>query len=209
MIAILALATASGSSAQSDWWLKGSRKGDEKNTAQNVHTGDTIVFGQYKNKPMEWTALDINQTKALLFCTQSLYRAPYNPVHSKFTTWENCTLRKKLNEFYLSKAFNQTQRERIQLVKVDNSSAQHRDLYGKIESRPDTEDYVYLLSWKEVEKYFPTEASRKKKWHWWTRSPGEHSGAALSIANDGLMTYTNGSSSNEEDIYPVLWLELN
>ena len=208
IITALAIVFYSSALAQSDWWIKGSRKGDGKNIAQNVQVGDVIVFGQNKNKSMEWKVLDKDHESVLLISTQSIARESYNTVHSKFTTWENCTLRKKLNDFYLSKSFSQTQRDRIQLTIVDNSSEQHRNIYGRIEGQPNTEDYVFLLSWQEVNKYFPTDADRKKGQGWWTRSPGENAGAALAVGNDGLMTYGNGASSNEEDIYPVLWLNL-
>ncbi len=210
IIITLFLATASSVLAQSDWWIKGNRKGADNNASQNVHVGDTIVFGKYKDKFMEWLVLEKKQESVLLFSKQSLYKEPYNTVRSKFTTWKDCTLRKKLNDFYLSKAFSNTQRDRIQLTLVDNSSEQHRDIYGKIEGQPNTDDYVFLLSWQEVAKYLPTEESRKKAGigGWWTRSPGEYPGAALSIGNDGIMTYGNDASSNEDDIYPALWLNL-
>lgn len=208
IITVLVLTFISSASAQSDWWLKENHKGEKNNTVQNVHVGDLIVFGQYNNKAMEWMVLEINENKALLFCTECLSEEPYNPVRSKFTTWEDCTLRKWLHDFYLSTAFSKTQRERIQLTLVDNSSEQHRDIYGKIRSQPDTNDYVYLLSWQEVTKYFPTEESRKKAMHWWTRSPGENPGAGLAVSSNGLMTYMNDASSNEEGVFPVLWLNL-
>lgn len=208
-IAVLTIGIYSSALAQSDWWIKGSRKGDEKNIAQNVNIGDVIVFGQYKNKSMEWKVLDKNQGNVLLISTQSIFSESYNTVRSKFTTWENCTLRKKLNDFYLSNTFSQTQRDRIQRTFVDNSTEQHRNMYGKIGSQPDTDDYVFLLSWQEANQYFPTDADRKRGRGWWTRSPGEFSGAALAVGSDGIMTYGNGASSNMEDIYPVLWLNLD
>ena len=208
-ITALTIVIYSSALAQTDWWIKGSHKGDENNTAQNVTVGDVIVFGQYKNKPIEWKVLDMNQGNVLLISTQSISSESYNTVRSKYTTWENCTLRKKLYDFYLSNAFSQTQRDRIQQTLVDNSSEQHRDIYGIIDSQPNTEDYVFLLSWQEVNKFFPTDADRKMGKGWWTRSPGEHPGAALTVGSDGKMTYENDASSNEEDIYPILWLNLD
>ncbi len=210
VIAILTLAAmVSSAFAQSDWWLKGNSKGDKKNTYKNVRVGDVIVFGQYKKSSLEWQVLEIKKTKALIFCAKSLATLSYNPVHSKYNTWEDCTLRKWLNQFYLSDAFSKAQRKRIQLTAVDNSSSQHRDIYGKINSQPDTKDYIYLLSWKEVKKYFPTKKSRSREQSWWTRSPGETPGSALQIGNDGVMTYGNCASSNQDGVYPVLWLDLN
>ena len=206
--AILTFVMVSGALAQSDWWLKGTGKGDKKNVPSNVKAGDVIVFGKFNNASLEWQVLDKKVTKALLFCTKCLATEPYNPVRSKFITWEDCRLREWLNELYLSDAFSKSQRKRIQLTVVDNSSGQHRKVYGKIKGQADTKDHIYLLSWQEVAAYFPSTKSRIRERSWWTRSPGETDGTALSVANDGKMTGGNDVSSNQNGVYPVLWLEL-
>ena len=204
----LALLKEIDSSQQPDWRLKESGRGAGASSAGGVRVGDVIVFGEYLNRPIEWQVLEKKGTRVLLFGIDSVGRRPYNSVSSKFTTWENCTLRKWLNGEFLSGAFTRSQRNRICQTKVDNGIKQQRDMYQKIEGQPDTQDFVFLLSWQETARYFPTEKSRRMEGGWWTRSPGETAGSALAIADDGKMTYWCGASSNEENIHPVIWVDL-
>ena len=150
---ILVTLAFSAAQAQSDWWISGQRKGDKKNIPGNVRAGDEIVFGMYEKKQLVWSVLETDGTKALLFLDQDLFRRPYNPVMSKFLTWENSMLRKWLNGDFLSKAFTKEQRERIQLTRVDNSQKQHRNPDWATRDHPDTDDYVYLQESNEPTLY--------------------------------------------------------
>lgn len=183
----------------------GSASGDS-----GLKAGNVISFGKYQNKTLDWQVLETDGNTALVILDGILCNRPYNEVRSKFLTWENSTLRRWLNNDFFNEAFSEEQRALIQTTHVDNSSAQHRDTNGPIASEPDTEDKVYLLSWKEVFVYYPTQESRIcQKSHWWTRSPGEFPQAALAVASDGYMEYGNDSSSNENGIRPVMRIDLS
>ena len=175
-----------------------------------VNVGDVIVIGSYKNTPIEWQVLELNGDNVLVISTTIQCKRPYNTVSSKFLNWGNCSLRTWLNNDFLTASFNEEQIASIQLSHVDNSSVQHRDTYGTIGSQPDTDDKVFLLSWKEVCEYFPTEESRICQGSsWWTRSCGENPGTALVVGADGNMGYGNETPENENGIRPAMWISLS
>ncbi len=206
---ILMLAVVSGAAAQSDWWLNGNAKGDKKNTYTKVKVGDVIVFGQYNKAALKWRVLEIKKEKALVICTASLASQPFNMVGSNYATWESCTLRKWLNEFYLSDAFSKSQRKRIQLTTVDNSLKQHQDVKANAYDQPATKDYVYLLSRKEVYTYFPDREPRKMKCGaWWTRSPGDWPNTHSVVDHNGKLNGDYDSTCYELGVCPVIWIDL-
>ena len=77
----------------------------------NVEVGDTIEFGEYEQdnksdkEPIEWNVLDIQDNKALIISKYGLDAKKYNEEYQS-VTWENCTLRKWLNEDFYNEAFS-------------------------------------------------------------------------------------------------------
>ncbi|MDO5563877.1 MAG: DUF6273 domain-containing protein [Eubacteriales bacterium] len=65
-------------------------------------------------------------------------------------TWRNCTLRKWLNNEFYNKAFSNDEKNRI--IETIHKNESNR---GAI--HPDTNDKVFLLSEKEIKKYFENE----------------------------------------------------
>ena len=74
--------------------------------------GDIIKFGNYpqdingSKSPIEWLALDVNENEALLV---SRYGLDCKEYHNVFTdiTWEDCDLRKWLNNDFIKLAFSE------------------------------------------------------------------------------------------------------
>ena len=70
-----------------------------------------ITFGKYEQdnnvgngrEDIEWLVLDVKDNKALIISKYGLDCQPYNASQAE-VTWENCTLRKWLNDNFLSKA---------------------------------------------------------------------------------------------------------
>jgi len=78
-------------------------------------------------------------------------------------TWETCSLRKYLNdEFY--NQFSPEEKSRIRLTRLENSD---NDVWHTLGGN-DTNDYVFLLSLDEAEKYRSLLAGAS--W-WWLRTP--------------------------------------
>ena len=111
----------------------------------------------------------------------------FNPLNEK-VTWQNSSIRKWLNEDFLSKAFSDKEAVRIQDILV---TADPNEKYD-VDAGKDTVDKVFLLSIKEVETYFKIDDSRicfasnyaakqssASEWSetnqrdWWLRTPGE------------------------------------
>ena len=144
------------------------------------------------------------------------YHANFEPV-----TWENCSLRKWLNMDFLNKAFDAEDKKRIlrSVVQADGNP------YYETDSGNDMNDEVFLLSDKEVEKYFqndrericqPTENAKKEVYTangacwWWLRSPGGSGSryaagvsAGGSVHGDGYYVILGKGA-----VRPALWIDL-
>ncbi len=118
-----------------------------------VKKGDTIKFGTYEQDfpldgrdPIEWVVLDKTKDRMLVMSKYALDCLPYN-TEDTYVTWENCTLRKWLNEEFYKTAFNKTEKAMIRKTKVRNTNT-----YSEYGSGNDTKDKVFLLSTEEVLK---------------------------------------------------------
>ena len=136
----------------------------------SLAVGDHVTFGHYEqdNKTsngkelIEWRVLDVDENKVLLLSEYGLDSRPYNKKRAD-VTWETCTLRKWLNNNFLSVAFSSEEQSAILTTEVDNSQSQGWE--GLIEWNEtgytvstkggnNTNDKVFLLSLAEVQKYF-------------------------------------------------------
>ena len=158
-----------------------------------VNVGDKVEFGFWKQSgkgkiySIIWDVLDKKDDKILLLSKNSLEVMMFNPLNEK-VTWQNSSIRKWLNEDFLSKAFSDKEAVRIQDILV---TADPNEKYD-VDAGKDTVDKVFLLSIKEVETYFKTDDSRicfasnyaakqssESEWFetnqrdWWLRTPGE------------------------------------
>ncbi|MBR5179898.1 MAG: hypothetical protein IKW90_14005 [Lachnospiraceae bacterium] len=120
-----------------------------------VKKGDTISFGVYEQnndftdgrEPIEWIVLSKNKTQLFVVSKYSLDYLPYN-LHWSQVTWENCTLRKWLNEKFYNTAFSEEERKLIKLSTVENYD---NALYATPAGN-DTKDYIFLLSQLDMKK---------------------------------------------------------
>ena len=102
--------------------------------------GDTIKFGNYGGEPIEFEVKDIINGNALLVSKNIIECGKFD---EDTTNWNDCELRKWLNNEFYNTAFNDEEKAKIQTYSTTN-------------------DKVFLLSKDECEKYFPTEESRIK-----------------------------------------------
>lgn len=126
---------------------------------------DTVTFGSYPQsdktgntqEPIEWIVLEKKNGKAFLL---SKYILDCKCYYDKFEniTWENCTLRKWLNDTFYNQAFNDTEKNKIQLTNVINSDniryKKNGELLCKISGGNNTNDNVFCLSIDEAKQYF-------------------------------------------------------
>ena len=186
-----------------------------------VNIGDHITFGKYEQdndesngkENIEWVVLDVHDGKALVQSLYSLDTQPYNTT-LKDVTWETCTLRSWLNSEFLQNAFDENERERINLTAV---TADKPYRHSTSPGNP-TNDFVFLLSSEETLRYFPysnqlsctsTAYARGRgssaNPSYWMRSPGLRSNEASIISYGDIMS---SGVENNRGIRPAMWIDI-
>ena len=211
--------------------------------SENVEVGKEIIFGGYEQdnvtdngkEAIEWLVLTKEGNKVLIISKYALDCQPYNTTKTD-VTWENCFLRKWLNNEFINSSFTDDQKTLIQntlLINADNSAA-------GTSGGNDTQDKVFLLNIDEANKYFTSDDARRVEATayakaqgayvadngdstWWLRSPGCDSKWAATIGDDVVLNYdgsiryrvygcvSNIGSNVDRDEYtvrPAMWLSL-
>lgn len=162
-----------------------------KYTPITIKKGDIIKFGNYpqdsngNTSPIEWLVLDIKENEALLISRYGLDCKEYHNVHTNIT-WEDCDLRKWLNNDFIKSAFSEGEAKKIKVSELKNEdNPEYRTRGGN-----NTKDRIFCLSINEAEHYFgsnedrqckPTAYAIKQRAYrdfynkccfWWLRSPG-------------------------------------
>ena len=201
----------------------------------SVSVNDIVTFGHYEQdgirsngaEDIEWLVLDVQGNKALLLSRYALDSQPYNSAYGK-TTWESCTLRSWLNSTFLDTAFTAEEKASILMTEVDNGVPQNNSEWN-VRGCNNTEDMVFLLSYKDTERYFDDRDARictptsyaismgadtrtldggvtDAGW-WWLRSPGESETQASFVNFDGTR-YTNAVGNDYLSVRPAIWVEM-
>ena len=125
-----------------------------RETLQNSKVGDTVKFGSYDDKEMEWLVLEANNNERLLFEKHYLFSRAYCTEEEiaeaekngkLLVAWKDCELRRWLNSKFYNDSFNSTGKSFITKSKINNHDAPY---YEK-----DTKDKVYILSNHEYYSY--------------------------------------------------------
>lgn len=193
--------------------------------------GNIVTFGSYEQdndpgngkEPVDWIVLESDGAKALLISEYCLDAHAYNTAFVKMT-WERCTLRAWLNSDFMNEMFTPEEQAKILSTDVVNDNNPDYGTYGG----NDTVDKIYLLSFGEAYRYFPTDESRQAKptayaiengayvneetgntW-WWLRTAGVRRIDACGVRQDGRV-----SGYGSRDVYrlsgtirPVLWVSI-
>lgn len=193
----------------------------------NVQVGDIIKFGRYEQdndlsngaEEIAWRVLAQVGARSLVISVMGLDEKPYH-AEKEDVTWEGCTLREWLNNDFYTAAFNERERERIELTNVVNEDNPNYSTDGG----DDTEESIFLLSIAEAERYFDSDEDRIIKptayaiahgaWRssgwWWLRSPGGTQAVAAGVFTDGRISYA-GSLVNHEVrlVRPAMWINID
>lgn len=203
----------------------------EKSEQSNVY----ITIGKYEQdnnisngrEEIEWLVLDVKDNKVLVISKYGLDCQPFNTSQAE-VTWENCTLRKWLNDDFLNKAFNDIERATILTVTVSVDKYTN----SSTESDITTQDKVFLLSEIEADKYFTSREERicqatdyavangvgvsgiNGNCYWMLRSTN-YNAVRSSVDVRGVDDFGNSGSSlsavdsNFGAVRPALWIELD
>ena len=98
-----------------------------ENTEVLIREGDYIVFGRYEQdgdlsngpEPIEWEIVAEENGRMLLISRYILDCQPYN-TELEDVTWETCSLRAWLNDYFYNTAFNSVEQNRILSVTLSN-----------------------------------------------------------------------------------------
>ena len=140
-------------SAEKSVTLKAGKKKTVKDKSYDfskVSVGDTIKFGTYEQddnmkngkEPIEWIVLSKGDKQMMVISKYVLDCLPYHIIADVDITWEDCTLRKWLNDSFYSTAFTKAEKSLINTVKIKNSDNADYEIPGG----NDTKDKVFLLS---------------------------------------------------------------
>ena len=190
-----------------------------------MQVGGKVPFGQYPQgangevQPLVWRVLAVENGRALLITDKLIDYVKYNESLTN-VTWETCTLRKWMNNDFISKAFSSDQQAQIATVTNQNSNNPE---YGTKGGKP-TQDKIFALSIEEANRYFSSNSDRKayttdyahkrgsdsddrSDW-WWLRSPGRSGIDAAYVYNYGLNPYGSSVDSSQVAVRPAFWLNL-
>ena len=176
-----------------------------------------ITFGRYPKTSngeiddIEWLVLKQEGKKVLLISNDALDCQKYNENNTD-VTWENCSLRKWLNETFITSAFSA---EEINMISSTLVVADKTRAYTTAAVK-DTVDKIFLLSSTEANLYLnagnarvcqASEYCRAKGGYgssrWWLRSPGAY------VSEDGTVNFGGRSvfvSNNA--VRPAMWIDL-
>ena len=218
---------------------------DEGNTISTtdlskLKTGDIFIFGSYEQdndtsngkEPIEWIVLSKNDKEMLVLSKYALDSQPYNKELTSIT-WEDCTLRKWLNNEFYANAFNKTEQGLIKNTKLENID---NSRYGTSGGN-DTKDKVFLLSEMEMNNsglvgayygdnnkgrcvatayavaqgaYYYIADNGEKILDWWLRSPGI---IDLQAARVDVLAQVDTTGVrvdlNNAGVRPALYINLN
>ena len=206
----------------------------EKMTKKAVFSvGNTVIFGQYEQdnntrngkEPIEWIIIDQKGSNVLLVSKYALDVQKYNNS-KKDVTWATCSLRSWLNNSFISAAFSGEEKDAIVLTDVSNQPSDGKPEYSLYGSN--TQDRVFLLSYYEVKKYFPTDSDRQlenttyTRTHgaefgfpfkhggahcfWFTRSPGGSADQVVIVNEGGSLNECKSVDDGAMATRPALWL---
>ena len=208
------------------------RRISSEDTNKTDFFGDDSKYRYFKWERLKWRVLDDDGTSLFVVADQGIDCKNFNMQFiDEGLIWENCTLRKWLNDTFYHMAFSDRERQGIVRQSVVNE-----DPYFGTESGNNTQDYIYLLSVGEVvnSKYWFCEDSSvysrnhrlqasdyahamgvmidrfdyKGSCRWWLRSPG----ASFMEYNGHIQMYggdAGGASSPYFAVVPALHIDLS
>lgn len=195
--------------------------------------GSLIKYGKYEQdndssngiEDIEWIILAKDDNKMLVISDKAIDCKPYHSSYGN-TTWEECSLRRWLNDTFVNEAFTTEEQEKILTTNVTADANPDYDT----DAGNDTEDKVFLLSIEEVNRYFNNDCERQcvsteyakangaytyeidgaSNCFWWLRSQGGYSNKSASVVNsDGTVSkYGNAVDDNRDCVRPAMWISL-
>lgn len=141
---------------------------EPKDIDDNLEIGDIVILGTYEQdnnlangpEPIKWEYIGDRDGHKFLMAKYALDCKQYNDEYSEdHIFWEDCTLRRWLNNDFYNTAFSSADKKRI--VTAHNENPDSYELYSNVfddggrgwSGGNDTDDNVFLLNWVEARDY--------------------------------------------------------
>ena len=147
--------------------------------------GDVVAFGRYT-----WYVTDKTDGICTLLCQGCVANMPYNDSRTD-VTWENCSLRRWLNEDFYNSKFSDG--ERAAIVTAHNTFTEEDSSYG-MDCGNDTDDKVYLFTYTGSKAL--RDDIRGCGNDWWLRSPGKRQSEAVYVLGSSWNLMGNDVDKN-------------
>ncbi len=132
---------------------------DDYNTYQDDHgyTSGNVYWFRYE--PIQWRILTVSEGRALLLCDMIIDSLEFYSDNDDRSiggetvyanNYEHSNIRKWLSDNFYNTVFTDLEKELVALTRVDNSVSTTPSEYTSPCVCPDTDDYVFLLSYKDI-----------------------------------------------------------
>lgn len=190
--------------------------------------GDSVKFGKYVfglvtvYEDLTWLVLEEKDGKLLLLCEQLIEPKMFNSDFEA-DNWRNSSLRAWLNDEFYKEAF---QDNSFAIISTKNETADNSK-YGT-DSGIASDDFVFILSAEEAEKYFKSNSDRRAYTteraqaydaytssnganagcgRWWLRTMGKNSSYGAYVSDYGAINLEGlAINSNGVCIRPAIWV---
>ncbi len=177
---------------------------------QSFGIGDIVRFGEYGYEEIEWKVIDKSGDKRLLISEYGLDCVEYDNQNSnnyspQAVSWEDCSLRRWLNHNFYKEAFTDQEAEVILSVSDDGIS-----------------DKVFILSYSQLEEYFPAQRSRiceptaysiengsyNNYGGWWWLRTNKSATHISSVNADGAIDFNTRVNGQKATVRVCIWVEV-
>lgn len=180
---------------------------------KTAEVGDKICFGFFNvfeseyddpnekvihTDALEWKVIAKTEDSVLLICTTTVAEMPFNNTSGN-VTWETCSMRKWLNNNFLTQAFTEEEQAVIKSVTVPADK-----INPDVNPGNDTTDKVFILSVSEYMTYIPTGREKEHMNFSWVRTPGEDNSKAVYLEKGGY-GMEGEDVTNVLRVYPAIW----
>ncbi|WP_155991362.1 DUF6273 domain-containing protein [Oribacterium sp. FC2011] len=121
-----------------------------------------VQFGRYEMGgqilAIDWQILEAKEEKILIISKYAIDEKPFSKLGG-WTSWESSDLRSWLNKSFIETSFDEDEQLLIGRTKLKTRA--YHNTYDREEYTEETEDRIFLLSVDEVQKYFPSDSSRR------------------------------------------------
>jgi len=213
---------------------------DLTNRIRNAQVGDTIHFGTVSftdywggsfSDDIGWRVLAVEDGRVLIVSEDVVDMRPYNDA-DEATTWEQCSLRQWLN----SNFYDSLPQEMKDLDSIAPQVENYMNPGSGVDGGSFTNDFVFILSWDEVNQYFSSGKDRQAGLDvtpevvngimgkygadlqgiaqssgggafWWMRTPGNAANCAGYVAASGAICgYGTDVDADSVGVRPAIWL---